>query len=46
MVFIFKYLTHPTLTAYENVNLKFINNLNVRAKNLKLSEENIEVNLH
>lgn len=36
----------PYLIPYTEINLKWINNPNIKAATTKLLEENIEVNLH
>ena len=36
----------PHLIPYVKINANWINNLNIRAKPIKLLEENIEINLH
>lgn len=36
---------YPYLIQYANINLKWVNHLNIRAKTKKLLEENIGINL-
>lgn len=33
-------------TSYKEINLKWVNNLNIRAKIIKVLEQSIEANLH